>query len=350
MPDRSTPRLLATVLVAVGLFIAVSLPVPYVIESPGPVFNVLGSAGDGPLVSVSGAPTFDTTGQLDLTTVSQNGGPGNRVLLTELVAATLRSTNAVVPRALLYPDGTTAAQVDADNTAQMAQSQDAAAIAALRHLNLPVTLTVTVGPIEPGSPADGQLKSDDRILSVDGTAVSTGEQVRTAVTKHKPGEVVVFVVERAGSKVTVPLTTEASTDSGPVRAVVGFTPGVGYTSPVTVTIKLDDVGGPSAGLMFTLGIIDKLTAVQETGGKHIAGTGTMDENGKVGAIGGIRQKMAAARADGATIFLVPASNCDEALLQVPAGLQLVKVTDVNDALSGLAAAVSGQGTAPSCSA
>ena len=132
MPDRSTPRLLATVLVAVGLFIAVSLPVPYVIESPGPVFNVLGSAGDGPLVTVSGAPTFATTGQLDLTTVSQNGGPGNRVLLTELVAASLRSTDAVVPRALLYPEGTTAAQVDADNTAQMAQSQDAAAIAALR--------------------------------------------------------------------------------------------------------------------------------------------------------------------------------------------------------------------------
>jgi PDZ domain-containing protein len=168
------------------------------------------------------------------------------------------------------------------------------------------------------------------------------------VTKHQPGDRVVFVVVRNGKTLTVPLTTVASTDTGPRRAIVGFTPGVGYTSPVKVTIQLNDVGGPSAGLMFTLGIIDKLTPGQETGGEHIAGTGTMDENGNVGAIGGIRQKMAAARADGATIFLVPASNCAEALLQVPEGLRLVKVTDVSDALSGLAAAVSGHGVAPGC--
>jgi len=117
---------------------------------------------------------------------------------------------------------------------------------------------------------------------------------------------------------------------------------------VKVTIALNDVGGPSAGLMFTLGIIDKLTPTQETGGLHIAGTGTMDESGTVGPIGGIRQKMAAARADGATIFLVPASNCAEALGQVPDGLRLIKVTNVDDALAGLQAAVSGNGTAPAC--
>ena len=169
-------------------------------------------------------------------------------------------------------------------------------------------------------------------------------------TKHKPGETVTFVVERDGKVLTVPLTTRASNDTGPNRAVVGFSPAVGYTSPVKVTIQLTDVGGPSAGLMFTLGIIDKLTAVQETGGLHIAGTGTMDENGVVGPIGGIRQKMAAARADGATVFLVPASNCAEALSQVPEGLRLVKVTTVDDALAGLQAVVSGQGTAPTCTA
>jgi Lon-like protease len=347
--DRSTPQLLAAVLVAVGLFIAVSLPVPYVIESPGPVFNVLGSSTAGPLVSISGARTYPTTGLLDLTTVSERGGPGNRVLLTAVVSAWLTSSDAVVPRGLLYPAGKTAAQIDADNTAEMAQSQDAAAIAALRHLNIPVTLTVEVGDVSAGSPADGHLKTGDRVVSVDGTAVNTGDEVRAAVTKHKPGERVVFGVDREGKSLTIPLTTRASTDSGPARAVVGFATAVGYTSPVKVTIQLNDVGGPSAGLMFTLGIIDKLTPGQENGGMHVAGTGTMDENGLVGAIGGIRQKMAAARADGATIFLVPASNCAEALLRVPDGLRLVKVTDVDDALSGLEAAVSGQGSAPSCS-
>jgi Lon-like protease len=346
--DRSTPRLLAAVLLAVGLLALVSFPVPYVIERPGPIFNVLGSAGGGPLITISGATVYPTTGVLDLTTVSELGGPGNRVLLTQLVGATLNATDAVVPRSLLYPDNTSVAQVNNDNNAAMVQSQDAAAIAALRHLGLPVTLTVVVGSITAGSPADGHLVTGDRIVSVDGTTISSADQVRTAVTKHKPGEQVIFVVDRGGKTVTVPLTTRESTDSGPSRAVVGFAVGVGYTSPVKVAIQLDDVGGPSAGLMFTLGIIDKLTPQQETGGLHVAGTGTMDENGNVGAIGGIRQKMAAARADGATIFLVPASNCAEALRQVPDGLRLIKVTTVDDALAGLQAAVTGQGTVPAC--
>ena len=349
MTDRTTPRLLAAVLLGVGLLVLVSFPVPYVIESPGPVFDVLGSSTAGPLISISGATVYPTTGVMDLTTVSERGGPGTRVLLTELVGATLNATDAVVPQALLYPDGASAAQVTNDNTAAMVQSQDAAAIAALRHLGIPVTLTVVVGSITAGSPADGHLQTGDTIVSVDGAVITSADQVRTAVTAHKPGEQVTFVVDRAGKSQTVVLTTAASTDSGPARAVVGFAPAVGYTSPVKVTIQLDDVGGPSAGLMFTLGIIDKLTPGQETGGLHIAGTGTMDEKGKVGPIGGIRQKMAAARAAGAVIFLVPASNCAEALGQVPQGLRLVKVTTVDDALSGLTAAATGQGTAPSCS-
>jgi PDZ domain-containing protein len=348
--DRSTPRLLAAVLLAVALLVLVSLPVPYVIERPGPVFNVLGSSTAGPLIRISGATVYPTSGVLDLTTVSEQGGPGNRVLLSQLVGAALTANDAVVPRSLLYPDGTTAQQVDNDNTAAMVLSQDAAAIAALRHLHLPVTLTVVVGSIQAGSASEGHLQPDDQIVSVDGTPITTADQVRAAVTKHQPGQTVTFVVVRDGKTVTVPLITKASADTGPKRAVVGFAPAIGYTSPVKVSIQLDDVGGPSAGLMFTIGIIDKLTPAQENGGQRVAGTGTMDQNGNVGAIGGIRQKMAAARADGATIFLVPAGNCAEALKQVPAGLRIVKVTDVADALSGLQAAVTGKGTVPACTA
>lgn len=347
-PDRSTAQLLAAVLVAVGLLTAVSLPVPYVIESPGPVYNVLGSSGGGPLITISGAPTYPTKGDMDLTTVSERGGPGRRVLLTGLFGAWLTPTDAILPRSALYPDDKSAAQVTADNTAEMVQSQDAAAIAALRHLNLPVTLTVVVGTIRAKSPADGHLEAGDRIMSVDGTAITAADQVTKAVTKHQPGQDVTFVVERAGVDHSYTLKTVQSDDSGPRRAVVGFTIGVGYTSTVKVTIKLDDVGGPSAGLMFTLGIIDMLTPGEENAGQHVAGTGTMDENGNVGAIGGIRQKMAAARSDGATVFLVPASNCAEALLQVPDGLRLVKVSTVDNALAGLTAAVTGQGTVPHC--
>ncbi len=347
MSRRSTPQLLAVVLIAVGLLAAVSLPIPYVVLSPGPVIDVLGAPAGKPLITVSGAPTYPTSGRLDLTTVSESGGPYGRTALTRVLSGWVDPSVAVVPTSVLYPPGETPQQVEQQNTQEMLQSQDSAVIAALRYVGLPVTLTVSVASVTAGGPSDGRLETGDRIVSVDGVAVGTGEEVRTAVRKHKPGETVQFVVLRDGHRLTVPVVAGASPQDATV-AVVGFLPRDSYTSTVTVTIRLEDVGGPSAGLMFTLGIVDKLTPEQENGGAHVAGTGTIDANGKVGSIGGIRQKMAGARADGATVFLVPAGNCAEALLAVPSGLRLVKVTDVDDALSGMAAAVAGR-SAPGCS-
>ena len=346
MSRRSTPQLLALVLLALALVVAALLPVPYVLLSPGPVIDVLGAPGGKPLITISGAPTFPTTGQLDLTTVSETGGPYGRVPLPRVVAGWLDPSIAVVPTDLLYPPGTTSQQVEQQNTQEMMQSQDSAVVAALRHVGVPVTLEVTVASIQPGSPSAGHLKVGDRVTAVDGTPVGTGDQIRTAESKHKPGQRVVFTVVRGGVTMRLTLVTAAS-PVDPSVAVVGFTPSDGYTSPVTVHIQLDNIGGPSAGLMFTIGIVDKLTAVQENGGAHVAGTGTIDASGNVGDIGGIRQKMAGARADGATIFLVPAGNCAEALMGVPAGLRLVKVSTLDDALAGLAAAVAG-GSAPTC--
>ena len=347
MSRRSTPQLLAVVLIAVGLLVAVALPLPYVVLSPGPVIDVLGAPSGKPLITITGAPTFPTSGRLDLTTVSESGGPYGRTALTRVLSGWVDPSVAVVPTAVLYPPDETSQQVEQQNTQEMLQSQDSAVIAALRHVGLPVTLTVSVASVAAGGPSAGHLEPGDLILRVDGVVVHTGDEVRSQVRKRKPGDTVLFAVDRKGRRLTVPVVAAASKDD-PSVAMVGFLPKDGYTSPVTVTIRLEDVGGPSAGLMFTLGIVDKLTAVQENGGAHVAGTGTIDANGKVGAIGGIRQKMAGARADGATVFLVPAENCSEALLAVPAGLRLVKVTDVDDALSGMAAAVAGR-PAPSCS-
>ncbi len=348
MSRRSTAQLLALVLIAVGLLLATLLPLPYVVLSPGPVVNVLGSLDGTPVIAISGATTYPTDGRLDLTTVSESGGPYGRTALTRVVGGWLDPSIAVVPTSVLYPADETAQQVEQQNSADMLQSQDDAVVAALRHLGLPVTLTVSVASVTAGGPSDGHLKPDDRILTVDGVAVTSGADVRAQVGKHKPGDTITFVVERSGSQVTVPVVAGAAPDD-PTRAMVGFLPRDGYTSPVTVKVQVEDVGGPSAGLMLTLGIIDKLTAVQENGGAHVAGTGTIDVDGKVGAIGGIRQKMAGASSEGATVFLVPAANCAEALLDVPSGLRLVKVTTVDDALTGMAAAVAG-GSAPTCSA
>ncbi|WP_434533604.1 YlbL family protein [Bifidobacterium psychraerophilum] len=116
-------------------------------------------------------------------------------------------------------------------------------------------------------------------------------------------------------------------------------------SSAKVSIHVDDIGGPSAGLMYTLGTIDKLTEQNETGGKKIAGTGTMDDEGKVGAIGGIRLKMLGAKRDGAQWFLAPASNCSDVVGHVPSGLRVVKVSTLDGAYQALVAI--GQGKASS---
>jgi Lon-like protease len=345
---RSTAQIVALVLIALGLLLATLVPMPYMVLSPGPVVNTLGTLGGKPVITVTGATTYPTDGRLDLTTVSESGGPYGRVSFTHVLGGWIDPSVAVVPTAVLYPSNETQQQVEQENTADMLQSQDDAVVAALRHLGLPVTLTVTVESVTAGGPSDGHLKEGDRIVSVDGTPVSTGAEVRTAVGKHKPGDTVTFVVERSGAQVTVPVVAGSAPDDAS-RAMVGFLPRDGYTSPITVTVNVEDVGGPSAGLMLTLGIIDKLTAVQENAGAHVAGTGTIDADGKVGPIGGIRQKLAGARDAGATVFLVPSANCAEALMHVPDGLRLVKVTDVDDALSGMASAVAGK-PAPTCTA
>jgi PDZ domain-containing protein len=171
--DRTGPRLLAGFLIAGGIVAAATVPVPYVVLGPGPVFDTLGSTNGTPLVGITGAPTYPTTGKLNLTTVSESGGPNSQMTVLGALSGWVDPSQVVVPERLLYPDNTSGAQIQQENAAEMTQSQDAAAVAALRQLKLPVEETVTVASVSPGAPADGKLKVGDRILSVDGVAVST---------------------------------------------------------------------------------------------------------------------------------------------------------------------------------
>ena len=195
----------------------------------------------------------------------------------------------------------------------------------------------------------GVLEVDDVILAVDGTAIKTPEELRDAVSVHAPGEDVRLRIERDDAEQVVTVTTAAAPDD-PERAVIGIVPQLGYTSDVTVTIQLDNVGGPSAGLMFALGIYDMLTPGPLTGGRHVAGTGTMAVDGTVGPIGGIQQKLIAARGDGATVFFVPKDNCSEALAAAPDGLQLVRADSLRSATDSLNALVKDgdQAALPAC--
>ncbi|MGC5411742.1 PDZ domain-containing protein, partial [Streptomyces sp. DT225] len=181
------------------------------------------------------------------------------------------------------------------------QSQESAKVAALKELNIPVTAYVVVSSVVKGSPSQGKLHAGDIIEKVDGTAVEKPEDVAKLVTKHKPGQDVVFTVipaktaaaaEKAGKKPEGTEKVTVTTVKAPEgdRAIVGIQAGTDHTFPFDIDIKLADVGGPSAGLMFSLGILEKLTPGQLTGGKFIAGTGTIDDAGKVGPIGGISMK------------------------------------------------------------
>ncbi|MFD8003573.1 YlbL family protein [Streptomyces mirabilis] len=347
MPRRTATMLASTLILIALLCAGVFIKVPYSEMSPGPTVNTLGEHDGEPVLQISGRKTYPATGHLNMTTVRVTSADYN-MNLVEAVYGWLAHDNKVVPHDTLYPDGKTEQQSTQENAEEFSQSQESAKVAALKELGIPVKSWVIVSTVVKGSPAEGRLHAGDVIKSVDGTAVKAPEDVAKLVTKHKPGEKVVFTVvpakeqaaaEKAGKTATattdVTITTAKSSDSGASRAIVGISAGTDHTFPFSIDIKLADVGGPSAGLMFALGIVDKLTPGDLTGGKFVAGTGTIDDSGTVGPIGGIELKTIGAREKGAQYFLTPKDNCAAAAKDTPKGLTLVKVNTIDDAMNAL---------------
>ncbi|QOV38029.1 hypothetical protein IM697_06410 [Streptomyces ferrugineus] len=258
------PRAVAVCALPVVALLATAAfaPLPFSLTQPGLTADVLGENRGDPVITVSGAPTRETRGELRMTTIEATS-PDADVRLGDVIDSWFRTDKAVMPRDSVYPSGRSTREIEQYNTEQMKESQDDATQAALNHLDL----------------NDKNIK---------------------------------------------------------------------------VTLKLADVGGPSAGLLFSLGIIDKLNGDGDgdggdlTGGRVIAGTGTIDPAGKVGAVGGVSLKTQAAKRDGATVFLVPKEECGDAKAELPKGLRLVPVTTLKGAVSALEALGSGKGSVPSC--
>ncbi|WP_432095047.1 YlbL family protein [Streptomyces sp. bgisy100] len=360
MPRR-TATMLASILTLIALLCAgVLIPVPYSEMSPGPTVNTLGEHGGEPVLQVSGHKTYPASGNLNMTTVRVTGAD-YRMNLFEAVYGWLSHDNAVVPHNTLYPDGQTAEQANQENAEEFSQSQESAKVAALRQLGIPVSARVVVGSVVKGSPAQGRLHAGDVIKAVDGKRIEAPGDVAKVVTRHEPGEKVEFTIvpakaaaaaEKAGKpepRSTRTVTVPTKKAPGDDRAIVGIQAGTDHTFPFEVDIKLADVGGPSAGLMFALGIVDKLTPGDLTGGKFVAGTGTIEDDGTVGPIGGIEMKTVGARGKGARYFLTPQDNCAAAARDVPAGLTLVKVDTIRDAVKSLEKIRKGDtGALPEC--
>ena len=332
MTQRTLAGLLAVPLL-IALFVAAAFEsLPYVTYAPGLTVNVLGKNEKGdPIIQVKGHSSYADGGELRMTTVYVSQRTAHNSIF-ELMKDWISPSDAVYPKEAVYPEGGTAEQDKQEGQQEMTSSQDAATAAALTELGYDVTEAVVAG-VEKGSPADGALKQGDVIIEVDGTEVRDADDVVAAVSGATAGRPVEFVVRRAGAQQTVKVTPR-EVDGKPQ---VGIQVGTDTTKfPVDVTIAIDpSIGGPSAGLMFSLGIYDTLTEGSLTDGKAIAGTGTIDAGGNVGPIGGIQQKIVGARQAGAELFLVPPDNCDEAVHARNGDMRLVEAPTMHSALQSI---------------
>jgi PDZ domain-containing protein len=336
-------------LTAVLLVVLLLMPVPYAVNSPGPTLDTLGSHDDQQLITIEGAETYDSTGELRLTTVSTTGGPGYPSSVLGVLAGWVSGSRLVLPVENVFPQDATQEQLDQQNEAQMVSSQENATVAALEELGYAVPVTLTVHDAVEGSGAEGVVEPGDVLVAFDGTPLTSYGQLIDLLDATEPGSTVTLGVQRDGAATDLEVVTAAREDRDGSQLGVYIDPT--FDPPVDVTIQIDRIGGSSAGTMFALGIIDKMTPEDEADGEVIAGTGTMDLNGAVGPIGGIRQKMAGALRDGATWFLAPADNCDEVVGHVPDGLDVVKVSTLHEAREAVEAIGAGEtGDLPTCTA
>lgn len=329
-----------------GVFGLAVLPSPYVIERPGPVFDTLGAVSVGgdevPLITIPGEPTYDTAGSLSLTTVNIYGNREQPPSWFEVIRAWIDPSQSVVPIDAVFPPGVSSEDRREQSRIDMENSQQEAIAAALRALGEPYESQLRVVETLEGSPAEGILRADDVILAVNDEPVRDVTALRAAIADNGTADPASLLIERSGSERTVEVVPQLSEGEQRVP-VIGVLIAGEYVFPFEVEIELENVGGPSAGMMFALGIIDKLTPDSLAGGAEVAGTGTIAADGTVGPIGGIVQKMHGALDAGADWFLAPVENCGEVAGSIPNGLEVFAVGTLDEAIGTLQAIADGEG-------
>ncbi len=345
---RARVLLLSSASLAVLLLVALLLPVPFIRLAPGPTFNVIGELDGTPVIQIQGTTTYPTSGQLDMTTVLESGGPRGGLTFIGALSSWFNSSDAVIPRELIYPDDVSGEDVSAEQAALFSSSESDAIGAAMHYLKEPVTEQAIVSSVTVGAPASGLLQPGDVILAVDGAAVTDPASVSTLVRSKPVGTTFDFTVQRDGKEQQVQVMS-APSKADPKVPYIGIGVGVIYQPDFDVSVNVGNVGGPSAGLMLSVGIVDKLTPGALADGHVIAGTGTITPDGAVGPIGGIRQKLAGARSSGAELFLMPAEHCKEAAGHSPEGLTVTPVKTLAEAVSAIQNWTAGKAV-PACPA
>lgn len=337
---RTLTLLVALVPILVFGVLVSAVIVPFVSLGPGPTFNTLGEFDGKPVVEIEGTDVYPTSGHLNMTTVSQR----DQLRLGEAMVLWLSGREQLVPRDLVYPPDKTREEVDEANTTDFRNSERSAEYAALHFLEFP--MAVTVENVNDPGPSAGKLRDGDAIDAVNGTPVTKLEEFQALLKDTKPGDTVRLDYRRKDAPsgvATITLGKHPDRDQGFLGIGVLDAP----WAPFSIEFNLEKIGGPSAGLMFSLAVVDKLTTGDLNGGKFVAGSGTISGDGEVGSIGGITHKMLSAREEGATIFLVPADNCEEAKTAPQDGMELVKVETLPQAVDALKTLSAG-GERPHC--
>jgi PDZ domain-containing protein len=317
------------VLLVVFGVLGAAVPVPYVAQVPGPTFDTLGEIDGEPVIDVQGRERNEVEGQLTLTTV---GVSRAGLSLVEAVRGWFDDEVSVVPEEAVYPSGRSEEETREANRQAFLSSEEAAEAAALGQLGYPVK--VVVRGLSEESPSEGALEEGDAIDSVDGRPTPDVGSLDEVLASIPGGSTITVGYTRLGEPGTATVTTRAAEDGE--GSLLGVLIREQPSAPFDVDIRVADVGGPSAGLMLSLGILDLVGDTDLTGGAMVAGTGTIDAEGNVGPIGGVQLKMVAAADIGAELFLVPADNCADALAAPQPGLVTARVATLDDALDALA--------------
>ncbi|MHA2788298.1 YlbL family protein [Corynebacterium sp. S7] len=313
----------------------ISLTVPYAAEGPGPTFNTLGDVDGQPVVQIDGAETDPTSGNLNMTTVSVR----TNMTLAQALGRWLLTDDSLVPIEQIIPPNVSQEEMQQSNEQAFVSSEASATVAAMNYLGRPTK--VIVHDTVADSAAAGIIQANDVINSVDGTEVTQPGKVQEIVRAKAPGDTIELGISRGDEQLTETITLGQHPEDSKIP-LLGITMTSEPADGVNVNYNLNDVGGPSAGMIFSLAVIDKLTPGELNGGKFVAGTGTIAEDGTVGAVGGVEHKVVAAKDAGAELFLTPADNCASALSSDTGDMVVAKVTNLDDAVKAMDSFANGE--------
>ncbi len=333
-PRNATRRVISW-LISLGFIGGVAFvtiaPTPYLVEQPGPVYNLFTTIAGKPVISIAGRKTYLTTGSLSMLTVTLQGTSSKGASWFEVGLAKIDETKKILKITDVYPPGWDDAKLNEKSDVMMLDAQANAKAAALNLLDIPYQSFQSVTLVDLTGAAGKILKAGDKVISVQGEKVTGLAQIKKLVQATNGKSPVVLDIIRGSKAMTVEVTPKKVEGEWRIGVYISAVP----EFPFEIDIQVGNVGGPSGGQMLALAIYDQLTPGSLTGGQNVAGTGTVDSAGNIGPIGGIVQKMFGTSKAGIKWFFAPSANCDEVIGHIPKGISVVKVSTLQDSLDAL---------------